>query len=162
MIWARKMKCAGLGVVLASLAASGMAAPSLSSCTRTTHISHGGEDMHRDLGEGRVMWREWWSQEGTSTDYVIFDCAPGEGLKFRTAEENMGSRPPFDRTGAALDLVRSHERGSRLFATLDRIAEDLNGAARDIVLFELTREPCACAALYGSLRGAKQPYDPKG
>ena len=37
-------------------------------CDRITHVSHGGQDMHRDLGEGRVMWRDWWSQEGTASD----------------------------------------------------------------------------------------------
>ncbi|MEM6480695.1 MAG: hypothetical protein AAF922_13290 [Pseudomonadota bacterium] len=151
-----------VSVAAGSLAADSVAAPSLLSCTRTTHISHGGEDMHQDLGEGRVMWREWWSQEGTATDFVIVDCEPGEGLRFRTSEENMGARTPFDRTEAALDIVSTHERGSRIFATLDRIAEDLDGTARDVALYTLSSEPCACAALYASLRGAKQAYDPKG
>ena len=52
----------------------------LAQCDRVTHVSHGGEDMHRDLGEGRVMWRDWWSQEGTATDYIIEDCGTGEAL----------------------------------------------------------------------------------
>lgn len=131
----------------------------LAECARTTHISHGGEDMHVDLGEGRVMWRNWWSQEGTSTDYVIVDCAPGEALMFRTAEENIGSRPPFDRTKAALKIVASHESGSRVFATFDRMAEDLDGKARDIVIERLQQEPCACAALYAELVGDKVPFE---
>lgn len=149
------LTCAGFATAI-------LAEPSLSSCTRITHVSHGGEDLHQDLGEGRVMWREWWSQEGTATDFVIVDCGPGTGLRFRTAEENMGVRPPFDRTDAALDVVALHESGARVFATLDRIADDLKGAARDISLYELTREPCACAALYGALRGERPAYVPKG
>lgn len=140
------------------LSASSLAASDLESCTRTTHISHGGEDLHRDLGGGRVMWREWWSQEGTATDYVIVDCEPGTALRFRTAEENMGTRAPFDRTSAALARVASHESGARVFATLDRIADDLRGTARDVTLFTLKHETCACAALYASLRGDKTAY----
>ncbi|MEM9498304.1 MAG: hypothetical protein AAGA28_10315 [Pseudomonadota bacterium] len=147
-------------LVLAFTAEAG-AAPQLSDCTRTTHVSHGGEDLHRDLGAGRVMWREWWSQEGTATDYVIVDCGPGLGLRFRTAEDNMSARAPFDRTNAALSIVESHERGARVFATLDRIAADLDARARDVALFELTGEPCACAALYPALRGARPAFEMK-
>ncbi|MEM9843859.1 MAG: hypothetical protein AAF965_03610 [Pseudomonadota bacterium] len=155
-------QCVGLALFVMVLASSAQAETTLASCTRTTHVSHGGQDLHEDLGEGRVMWREWWSQEGTATDYVIADCGPGTGLRFRTAEENMGSRPPFDRTDAALKVIASHQRGARVFATLDRIAEDLHRTARDVSLYDLTREPCACAALYGTLRGARPAYDPKG
>jgi len=57
--------------------ASTAQALTLDQCTRTTHISHGGEADHRDLGDGRVIWRDWWSQEGTATDYVIMECTTG-------------------------------------------------------------------------------------
>ncbi|MEM6587902.1 MAG: hypothetical protein AAF641_05600 [Pseudomonadota bacterium] len=127
----------------------------LSQCDRVTHVSHGGEDMHRDLGEGRVMWRDWWSQEGTATDYIIQDCQPGDELKFRTAEENMGDRPPFDRTEAALKVVDRHQRGARVFATLQRMADDLTGIAREVSVEVSGVESCACAALYSDLRGSK-------
>lgn len=158
----RGLPLTGLVLSLIGIGSAAIAGPSLGSCTRTTHISHGGEDLHQDLGEGRVMWREWWSQEGTAIDYVIVDCEPGLGLRFRTAEENMGARAPFDRTDAALDVVSLHESGARIFATLDRMADDLQTAARDVALYTLKSEPCACAALYGALRGSIPAYEPKG
>ena len=115
----------------------------LNDCNRTTHISHGGEADHRDLGEGRVMWRDWWSQEGTATSFTAVDCAPGTALTFRTQEENMGARLPFDRTEKALAILERHENGARAFATFDRIAADLDGIARDIEITTLTAEPSA-------------------
>ncbi|MEM8578430.1 MAG: hypothetical protein AAGF60_11295 [Pseudomonadota bacterium] len=130
----------------------------LADCDRTTHISHGGEADHVDLGQGRVMWRDWWSQEGTATDYAIVDCAPGTALRFRTAEENMGARLPFDRTDKALAIVARHEGGARAFATLDRIAADLKSTAKDVQVLTLNEEPCACAALYPDLRGDKTEF----
>ena len=146
-----------LGVISIFL---GMPAQALTlpECTRTTHISHGGEADHRDLGEGRVMWRDWWSQEGTATSFAIVDCAPGATLTFRTAEENMGPRLPFDRTDKALKIIENHESGARAFATLPRIAADLDKIARDIEIVTLASEPCACAALYPGLRGDKTAY----
>ena len=130
----------------------------LNDCNRTTHISHGGEADHRDLGEGRGMWREWWSQEGTATAVAIVDCGPGVALTFRSQEENMGARLPFDRTEKALAILERHENGARAFATFDRIAADLDGIARDIEITTLTEEPCACAALYPDARGDKTGF----
>ncbi|MEO0772220.1 MAG: hypothetical protein AAFZ04_03460 [Pseudomonadota bacterium] len=149
-----KIRAAVLAIMLASPAA----ALDLSQCDRVTHISHGGEDMHRDLGDGRVMWRDWWSQEGTATDFVIEDCAPGQALRFRTAEENMGDRPPFDRTDDALKIVERHGRGARVFATLGRMADDLDGIARGITIDVSGQQSCACAALYGDMRGDKAAF----
>lgn len=131
---------------------------SLSDCDRTTHISHGGEASHADLGEGRVMWRDWWSQEGTATSFTLVECAPGKALTFRTQEENMGQRVAFDRTNKALAILDRHENGARAFATFDRIAADLDGIARDIDITTLEAEPCACAALYPDLRGDKTEF----
>lgn len=147
----------GRGAVCACLLmlASPLTALELSQCDRITHVSHGGEDMHRDLGEGRVMWRDWWSQEGTATDYTVMDCAPGQALTFRTAEVNMGSDIPFDRTEDALKIIERHEGGARVFATLVRMAGDLDGVARDVSVRIWPTESCACAALYDELRGEK-------
>lgn len=145
-------------LLLVGLGSGALAAPALDACTRVTHVSHGGEDMHRDLGEGRVMWRNWWSQEGSAVDFMIVDCAPARALSFRTAEDNMNARLPFDRTEAALRVIASHESGARVFATLERIAADLGKTARDIEISALSAEPCACAALYGDLRGAVDKF----
>ncbi|MEL7011682.1 MAG: hypothetical protein AAFO72_00215 [Pseudomonadota bacterium] len=133
----------------------------LAQCERTTDVSHGGEDMHRDLGEGRVMWRDWWSQEGTATEYTIMDCGPGDALTFRTAEVNMGDDIPFDRTEDALDVIERHERGARLFATLTRMADDLDAIALEVSILSWDTESCACAALYADLRGTKAAFELK-
>lgn len=130
----------------------------LQECDRTTHISHGGEADHVDLGEGRVMWRDWWSQEGTATSFAIVDCGPGAALTFRTQEENMGARLHFDKTEKALAILERHENGARAFATFDRIAADLNGTVKDIDFTTLDAEPCACAALYPEARGDKTEF----
>lgn len=135
-------------IISLALVPGAASAVTLPECTRTTHVSHGGEADHRDLGGGRVMWRDWWSQEGTATSFSIVDCAPAKALTFRTAEENMGRRLPFDRTRKATRIVERHESGSRIFATLQRIADDLEGTARDVEVSMLTAEPCACAAAY--------------
>ncbi|MEM1074287.1 MAG: hypothetical protein AAGI36_07515 [Pseudomonadota bacterium] len=127
-------------------------------CTRVTHISHGGEADHVDLGEGRVMWRDWWSQEGAATDFAIVDCDAGETLRFRTAEENMNARAPFDRTEDAMSIVARHESGARVFATLDRMASDLSKIVRDVAITVEREETCACAALYPELRGTKAEF----
>lgn len=147
-----------LGFGFAILLAAPVQALSLSDCTRVTHISHGGEADHVDLGDGRVMWRDWWSQEGSSTDILIADCAPGEVLKLRTAEENMNARAPFNRTEDAMGVIARHESGARVFATLERIAEDMRSFARDVEVSRLDVENCACAALYPELRGDKTAF----
>lgn len=134
----------------------------LGDCTRVTHISHGGEADHVDLGDGRVMWRDWWSQEGSSTDMVIADCAPGAQLSFRTAEENMNARAPFNRTEDAMQIVARHESGARVFATLERMAGDLHTVARDVAITTEKSENCACAALYPELRGDKDAFRLQG
>lgn len=146
-----------LAAAFALIGGQGMAL-SLTDCDRTTHISHGGEADHVDLGDGRVMWRDWWSQEGTATSFSIVDCATGTALTFRTAEENMGDRLPFDRTDKALAVIERHESGDRTFATPARMAADLDGIARDVAITTLTEEPCACAVLYPDARGDKTEF----
>ena len=148
-------------LVMAGLAAPAQAL-SLGDCTRVTHISHGGEADHVDLGEGRVMWRDWWSQEGSSTDIHIADCAPGQALRFRTAEENMNARAPFNRTEDAMGIVAQHESGARVFATLERMAADLKKIARDVTVTTKVHESCACAALYPQMRGDKTAFSLQG
>lgn len=150
------------GTYLAAALAVGLAgqagAVALGDCTRVTHISHGGEAAHRDLGEGRVAWLDWWSQEGTAHDIVIVECASGEALRLRTAEENMTQRAPFHRTERAVKIIEDEHRAARVFATLPRLAAALKGTARDIEELTLASEPCACAALYADLRGGKDAF----
>ncbi len=152
----------GLGLAVCGvavfLAAQPAQALSLAECTRTTHISHGGEAQHRDMGAGRVMWLDWWSQEGTAKTLVLSDCAGGETLRLRTQEENMGTRLPFDRTDKALKAIEEAHQADRVFATLPRVAEAVDKNARDAELSRTTHEFCACAALYADLRGDKTPF----
>lgn len=148
-----------LALVLGGTDASAL---TLGQCTRVTHPTHGGEDMHRDLGDGRVLWRDSWSNEGTATTYKIADCGAGRLLSFRTAENNMSDGTPFDRTTAALDIVDRHERGARVFATFERMAADLDGTARRVAVGALQSEPCACAVLYADLRGDWNAFQPEG
>ncbi|WP_300055744.1 hypothetical protein [uncultured Roseobacter sp.] len=131
---------------------------SVEDCTRTTHISHGGEADHWDLGEGRVMWRDWWSQEGSATDITVMDCAPGMALRLRAAEENMNARFPFDRVDDALKVIAKHESGARVFATLERMADELDDFTRDVRIETLSDETCACAAFYPDARGDKTEF----
>ena len=152
-----KARLAYLAIAAALLGGEAVAL-TLTECDRTTHISHGGEADHRDLGEGRVMWRDWWSQEGTATSFTLVECMPGTALSFRTQEENMGTRLPFDKTNKALAILERHENGARAFATFERIAADLKGTARDITITALDAEPCACAALYPEARGDKTEF----
>ncbi len=132
----------------------------LAQCDRITHVSHGGESDQTDLGEGRVMYMTWWSQEGTSKDITLMDCASGAALRFRAAETNMTrGRTSFDKVDAALEVIALHESGARAFATFDRIAADLARIARDIELYTSEEESCACAALYPDALNGKRPFD---
>ena len=107
---------------------------------------------------GRVMWRDWWSQEGTATTFVLVDCAGGDAIRMRAAEENMGRRSAFDRTDDVQDVLDRHQSGARVFATFERIAAELSNIARDVEQTTLTLETCACAALYPELRGEKTEF----
>ncbi len=133
-------------------------AVTLAECKRTTHPGHGGEMRHTDLGHGRVMWLDWWSQEGTAKGLSLVECVIGEMLRFRTAEENMGLRPTFDRTDDALEVLERHQAGSRVFATFTRIKGYLAFIARDIEITKLDHETCACATAYPVLRGDKTEF----
>ena len=107
------------------------------------------------------MWIEWWSQEGTSELLNVMDCATGQQLMARTQEENMSDRLPVDRTEDALGVIARHESGSRIFATLDRIAADLD-FARDVSVITATNETCACAAFYPQARSNKTEFRLEG
>ena len=152
------MRAAAIISTLTLLIANQAQALTLADCARTTHVSHGGQADHMDLGQGRVMWRDWWSQEGTATTFTLVECASGDALRLRSAEENMGRRSAFDRTDDVMDVLDRHQAGARVFATFDRIAADLANIARDVEQMTLATETCACAAAYPALRGKKTEF----
>ena len=131
----------------------------LTDCDRTTHISHGGETGHRDFGDARVGWANWWSQEGVFTDLVIADCKAGTFLSTRTKEERIGPRAPFDRTEKALGIIKTEMAVSPALFSFDRLAEALKTTGRDIQIAALEAEPCACAVLYPEHRGQKPAFE---
>ncbi len=147
-----------LALVLIGLAAPANAL-TLADCDRTTHISHGGETGHRDLGHGRVAYAEWWSQEGVYLDLIIADCGTGQALSTRTREERITERPPFDRTEKALAIIEDHLAASPALFSLPRLAKALERTGKDIEIAAMTDDPCACAALYPGLGGARAPYE---
>ncbi len=141
----------------------GLAAPAhaltLADCDRTTHISHGGETGHRDLGHGRVAYAEWWSQEGVYLDLIIADCGTGQALSTRTREERISERPPFDRTEKVLAILDAQFAVSPKLFSLIRLADVLEHIGKDIEIAAMTEDPCACAALYPGLGGDRTPYE---
>ena len=93
-----------ISTLAASLVAGQAHALTLAECKRTTHPSHGGEIRHMDLGEGRVVWLDWWSMEGTAKGFSLVECESGEMLKFRTADDwcHVTRRDFLDHHGGAL------------------------------------------------------------
>lgn len=146
-------------LIMLFLSAVPAAALDLAHCDRTTHISHGGERGHRDIGAGRVMYQEWWAQEGIFVDVVVADCATGKALTTRLVEERIKDRPPFDRLEKGLRLLDQHLTISPALFHLDWLARALDGTGRDTEIAMLRAEPCACAALYPEVRGAWPAFE---
>lgn len=130
----------------------------LAACERTTHPSHGGERAHRDLGAGKVAWVGWWSQEGTYSDLHVADCASGQMLRARMAEERISARAPFDRRPLVAEVFERHTKASPAFFRLDRLAGDLKNIAEDIEITSLETDPCACAAAYPDHQGDRAAF----
>lgn len=130
----------------------------LAACTRTTHISHGGEDGHRDIGGGRVLYRIWWSQEGTFSDYVVAECETGRALVTRAAEERIKDRAPFDRRPAVTRVLDTHAGRDPIFFDLDRLEDALRHTGRDTRIETFAEEPCACAAAYPQAWSGWAPF----
>lgn len=144
-------------ITLAALPVSA-GALDLPACERAIAV-HGGEKMHRDAGAGRVVYAEWWSNEGVYHDVIVADCASGAFLKTRTQEERIKDRLPFDRTGKAMGIIDRELTASPSLFSFDRLADVLDGTGRDIEIADLASEPCACAVLYPELRGPRTQFE---
>lgn len=134
------------------------AALTLADCDRTIYVSHGGERGHRDLGADRVIFAEWWSQEGVYVDLIVANCATGQHLRTRTREERISDRLPFDRTEKALGIIETELAAAPELFSLNRLARALEKTGEDIEVAALEAEPCACAAVYPELRGDRAPF----
>lgn len=152
------MRRALLHILLALSLASPAAAAGLAVCERTTHISHGGESGHADRGYGRVQYTEWWSQEGVFTDVIAMDCASGTFLETRTREERISERW-FDRQADAAEVFDLAFSTAPSLFSFERLAQELRGTGRDILIAKSDVETCACAVAYPELRGQKTPYE---
>lgn len=129
----------------------------LEDCTRTTHVSHGGEAGHRDIGGARVAWAEWWSQEGVYLDLHVADCDTRQQLTTRVHEENVSDRR-FDRRDRAIEIVERHARRDPALFSLEALAGDLKHTGEDIRITQMTQEVCACAAAYPDTRVGLAPF----
>ena len=151
-------RAAALSMAIAALATPA-AALTLAECDRTTHISHAGESDHRDLGAGRVVYVEWWSQEGVYDDAVLVNCETATALTTRVREARISDRAEFDVSRKALGLIEVELTASPALFSFDRLAQNLKGTGRDTKITTLMEEPCACAALYPDLRGDMTPFE---
>ena len=138
-----------LTAILAMLVGTQSAAAlSLAECDRVIYPSHGGERDHRDFGDGRVGYSEWWSQEGVYLDLIVVDCGTGQHLRTRLREERIGSRLPFDRVRRGEQIVATEMAASPALFSFERLGQALSRVGRDTRIAKLDVEPCACAALY--------------
>lgn len=154
----RTFSLSALALGAALIGAGGAQALALAECTRVTHVSHGGEAGHRDLGEGVVAWANWWSQEGVQETLVLADCHAGKMLSVVTRSENMNREVPFDRTERAVEAIETMS-ASPVMRGFAQISERLEGMHLAPETTALTTEPCACAALYPDARGDRPAFE---
>jgi len=143
--------------LLASLATPLSA--SVAQCDRITNVSHGGLGDHVDMGAGKVMWTEWWSQEGVYDNVWLADCRTGIALDLRTHEERITDRFILDQTDKVRATITRHAEAAPAFFTIDRVAPLIRRDGRDLHIQQYAGEFCACAAAYPELRGDKTPYE---
>jgi hypothetical protein len=134
-------------------------AAAVEACDRVTHISHGGSGDHRDLGNGKVMWVDWWAQEGVFKDVWLADCRTGTALSLRTWEERIGTRHVIDRTERVVDVIDRQAEAAPSFFTIDRVAKLVEKDGVDLTVAMYATEFCACAAAYPELRADKAPFE---
>lgn len=146
-------------LLLAALAAPSLAVASVEVCDRVTHPSHGGSDGHRDLGNGKVMWVEWWAHEGVFKDVWLADCRTGIALSLRTWEERIRDRHVIDRTDQVVRHLTRNAEAAPAFFTVERMANDIRRDGVDLSVTRYDEEFCACAEAYAALRGGKAPFE---
>ncbi len=151
-----------LHVISCALTLSVLAGPvaaAIEACDRVTHISYGGSAAHQDMGHGKVMWVDWWSQEGIFKDVWLADCKTGIALSLRTSEERIKERHVIDRTKRAIEKIERQAEAAPAFFTIDRVAGLVRKDGVDLQVAQYEDEFCACAQAYPELRGDKAAFD---
>ncbi|MEM7470845.1 MAG: hypothetical protein AAF340_05780 [Pseudomonadota bacterium] len=151
----------GLRVISTALAIALLAGPAVAAieaCDRVTHVSHGGSDAHRDLGDGKVMWIDWWAQEGVFKDVWLANCETGQALSLRTWEERIKERHVIDRTERAVEKI-DRQAEAPAFFTIERVAGIIRKDGVDLTVDIYSDEFCACAAAYPELRRDKTAFE---
>ena len=152
-------RAAIISTALALAVSATPAVAAIEACDQVTHASHGGVSDHRDVGRGKVMWVDWWAQEGVSKDVWLADCRSGIAMSLRTWEERMGDRLVIDRTDSVLDTITHQAETAPAFFTIDRIAPLVRDQGADLLIARYGEETCGCHAAYPDLRGAKTPFE---
>ncbi len=146
-----------VAVVAIALAGAPAAAMTGSECARDYAWS-ASETGHTDLEAGLVMWTSSWSAEGVYDDFVVVDCASGQGLVARARAERITQDPPFDRRRqASASIARTTAPKSRPFFRFETLQRDLDAHRVPNRQIALSSEPCACATYYPGLYTAPPP-----
>ena len=134
----------------------------LDECNRVTAASHGGERAYQDMGRGKVLWVEWWSQEGVYDTVWLADCRTGIALDLRTHEERITDRVIPDQTEHVLETVRRQAETAPAFFTIERVAQLIRRDGRGLHIQQYSDEFCGCAQAYPEMRGDKEPFGFEG
>ncbi len=148
-----------ISTCLAGVLAATPLVASVGMCDRVTHISHGGSGDHRDMGAGKVMWIDWWAQEGVFKDVWLADCKTGRAVSLRTWEERITERHVIDRTARALRIIERQAEAASAFFTIDRVADLIRKEGVDLTVAAYSNEFCACSVAYPAMRGDKTPFE---
>jgi hypothetical protein len=147
-----------LSCLLFALVGDASHALGLDQCTRTTHVSHGGERVHADHGAGWVSWIDWWSQEGVYNDLHVADCTAQQQIITRLREERIRPTREFDPRRRGGEELDRHLRRAPALRSLPELAEALSAVGEDTRIEDMTAETCACAAAYPGARGKLTPF----
>ena len=116
------------------------------------------EHNHRDMNGGRVAWIWSWNEEGVADDWIVFDCANGDGLRARARSERMQSDLPFDRRARAARVIDNQERGHAFFS-MAGFADAMAAVNVPTTPYETTETPCACSVFYPDLPASEQAQE---
>ena len=147
-----------ISLALSALLAASPVLAAVESCDRMIPLSNGGVAAHQDLQDGKVMWVEWWAQEGNFHDVWLAECRTGTALSLRTWEDRIKSRYVAKKTERVIDKILRQSQAASAFFTIDRVADVVRKDGVDLTVAMYPHEFCACAVAYPELRGEKAPF----